>query len=70
VREAVEVFGTDRVMFGTDYGPVAARSQGTHRHRQCTGDLRGRQGENPVAQRRAVFQFGRRPEHDVDPAMI
>ncbi len=22
VREAVEVFGTDRVMFGTDYGPV------------------------------------------------
>ena len=22
VREAVEVFGADRVMFGTDYGPV------------------------------------------------
>jgi predicted TIM-barrel fold metal-dependent hydrolase len=22
VREAVEVFGVDRVMFGTDYGPV------------------------------------------------
>ena len=22
VREAVEVFGSDRVMFGTDYGPV------------------------------------------------
>ena len=22
MREAVEVFGADRVMFGTDYGPV------------------------------------------------
>jgi len=43
VREAVEVFGTDRVMFGTDYGPVADRSQGAHRHCERTCDFSGRQ---------------------------
>ena len=70
VREAVEVFGADRVMFGTDYGPVPIDPK---EHIDIVNALAisaGRQGENPVAQRRAVFQFGRRPGRDGNPAMI
>ena len=36
--------------------PGADRSQGARRYRQRTGDFRGRQGKNPLAERREVFR--------------
>ena len=59
VREAVEVFGADRVMFGTDYGPVPLDPKEHVDIVQRACDLRRRQGENPLAQRGAVFQSRR-----------
>ncbi len=56
VREAVEVFGADRVMFGTDYGPVPIDPEGARRYRQRSRDFARRQGEHPVAQRGEVFR--------------
>ena len=58
VREAVEVFGADRVMFGTDYGPVPIDPKEHVDIVNGLGDFRRRQGEHPVAQRGEVLRSG------------
>ena len=72
VRQAVEVFGADRVMFGTDYGPVPIDPK---EHIDIVNALaisRGRQGEDSLAQRGAFFNLDVRPgrRRQLDPPMI
>ena len=64
VREAVEVFGADRVMFGTDYGPVPLDPK-EHVDIVKALPLSEADKERFLAQRRRVFQSpgGRLTEH-------
>ncbi len=58
VREAVEVFGADRVMFGTDYGPVPIDPK---EHVDIVNELAisaADKEKNPLAERREVFDLG------------
>ena len=59
VREAVEVFGVDRVMFGTDYGPVPIDPK---EHVDIVSGLAispADKEENSLAQCRAFFRATR-----------
>ncbi len=65
VREAVEVFGADRVMFGTDYGPVPIDPK---EHIDIVNALAISEADKEkILWRNAasVFQSGRRPGRNV-----